>query len=93
MGGTAPPKPWPPAFMNVRVPCPKSEPRALSNAGGDFDKTEFFSNGKEGCARDCARRRVSERNRRKAAALGAEITQEGCPALLKSTVFRTLMKF
>ena len=30
----------------------------------------------EGCARDCARRRVSERNRRKAA-LGAEITQEG----------------
>ena len=30
----------------------------------------------KGCARDCARRRVSERNRRKAA-LGAEITQEG----------------
>ena len=30
----------------------------------------------KGCARDCARRRVSERNRRKAA-LSAEITQEG----------------
>ena len=30
----------------------------------------------EGCARDYARRRVSERNRRKAA-LSAEITQEG----------------
>ena len=30
----------------------------------------------EGCARDYVRRRVSERNRRKAA-LGAEITQEG----------------
>ena len=30
----------------------------------------------KGCVRDCARRRVSERNRRKAA-LSAEITQEG----------------
>ena len=34
------------------------------------------SGGKERCVRDYARRRVSERNRRKAA-LGAEITQEG----------------
>ena len=34
------------------------------------------SGGKERCVRDYARRRVSERNRRKAA-LSAEITQEG----------------
>ena len=34
-------------------------------------KQKIFRDGKEGCARDCARRRVSERNRRKAAALGA----------------------
>ena len=34
-------------------------------------KQEVFRNGKEACARNCARRRVSERNRRKAVALGA----------------------
>ena len=34
-------------------------------------KQEVFRSGKEACARDCARRRVSERNRREAAALGA----------------------
>ena len=85
------------------------------------------SGGKERCVRDYARRRVSERNRRKAA-LSAEITQEGIhrrlkpnsescvpavwepsskqthlirhrrrfayfPALLKSLVFRTFIKF
>ena len=34
--------------------------------------------GRKIATKDCARRRVSERNRREAAALGAEITQEGC---------------
>ena len=33
--------------------------------------------GKDG-VEDCARRRVSERNRRIAAALGAEINRQGC---------------
>ena len=56
-------------------------------------KQQAFRNGKEECVRDCACRRVSERNRRKAAALGAEITQEGCPAPLKSAVPRTFIKF
>ena len=42
----------------------------------------------KGCVRDYARRRVSERNRRKAA-LSAEITQERFPAPLKSNIFRT----
>lgn len=37
---------------------------------------EIQGNGKI-AAKDCARRRDSERSRRKAAALGAEITQEG----------------
>ena len=40
------------------------------------------SGGKERCVRDYARRRVSERNRRKAA-LSAEITQEGIHRRLK----------
>ena len=34
--------------------------------------------GRKIATKDCARRRDSERNRRKAAALSAEITQEGC---------------
>ena len=50
------------------------------------------SGGKERCVRDYARRRVSERNRRKAA-LSAEITQEGetgevPPVADKTSLFR-----
>ncbi len=95
----------------------------LSRSG----RVDGFKRAPPPCARDCARRRVSERNRRKAA-LSTEITQEGIhrrlkpisgyfisadwepsskqtrlirhrrhfvcfPALLKSEVFRTFMKF
>ena len=45
-------------------------------------KWQILRNGKDECARDDARRRVSERNRRKAA-LSAEITQEGIHRRLK----------
>ena len=36
-----------------------------------IDEAAVFLDGKEECARDCARRRVSERSRREAVALGA----------------------
>lgn len=44
--------------------------------------------GRKIATKDCARRRDSERNRRKAAALSAEITQEGCLSFSIKPLFR-----
>ena len=53
---------------------------------------ENLRNRKEDSPKGCARRRDSERNRRKAAALSAEMTQEGY-LLFSITIFSELFKF